>query len=683
MLKILSSAVKQPTLNVRLLGRPCVECADKPLAFSTRKALAVFLYTACRAPDPVTRSKLCELLWGDGSDDRSTASLRKALSLLSKTQVIDDALDRGRIDLTFRESLMTIDLRRFWHLVALDTPQAHRDARALWTGPPLQDFTVGMAEFDDWVTTYRAGVVDEVVRVLSGHLAAKRAKNAPTTELVPLCELLTRVDPAEAAANETLIEVFRAQANASALNRQVQSYARALDELDVELPTMLRTRGQPGSQIQLATPTAELDKRTDDGRPCVAIVAPAVRPDDNSPLTYAHAELLSQITRFRRVRCEEVSACCNNSHLSGVGGDSKSDYRMLIWNEPTGRAIYLKCLNTRTRGTIAVRRLPYSSFDQPDDASVVMAAAINALVEAIASDEARFQSSAYARWLQAYRHICAFTPRSDTQANAILRGLMHDPDGQRLSVVYSSISQVAMRRRFSQRDGLLSADIAANAQAAVDHALALDPTEPYNHTMRGWLSLLTSNSDLGLGCFEDALALNPHCGNTIIAAAAAHARSGDIDFANELSARAGQIVGRNTQPYFHGLLAGVRYAAGDPFAALTHLQRGPRNLQMALYGVCAHHELGRADDAITAYQHMQMRQLEAMGSRTLNDMELDHWIRNAGPTRDPDIQEKMVSTVNTYKRIVERERPATSGTMPAAASGGEHTDGTEEVSWTV
>ncbi|MEM6847220.1 MAG: bacterial transcriptional activator domain-containing protein [Pseudomonadota bacterium] len=510
--------------------------------------------------------------------------------------------------------------------------------------------SIGIAEFDDWVTSYRAGIVDDAIRVLSGQLAVKRGKLATAAELIPLCELLARIEPADAAANETLIEIYGEQGNRSALNRQIESYSRALDELDIALPTMLRREVKPVPAMPLARPAGAGQDEQHDHRPSVALVGPGNADDHGSPLRFAYAELLSQITRFRRIRCVETTPCCDRGQHPASGSNAY-DYRMILWHEPAGRCIFLKCINTRSVGTIAVRKLPYSAFEEPKDAAETIAPAVNDLIEAIASGEAGSQSSPYARWLQAYRHICAFTPRSDNHANAILRGLMHDQDGQRLSVVYSSIGHIAIRRRYREPDGILSADTAAHAQAAVDHALALDPTEPYNHITRGWLMLLTTTSQLGLGCFEDALSLNPHCAETIIGAAAAHAFCGDMETAEQLSRRAGAIVGRRSQPYFQGLLAAVRYHSDDPMGTLNHLHRGPRNMLMAMYSVCANHDLGLYDEAASAYQQMEMRQLETMGTRPFDDRELDQWIRNAGMARNAGIQNRMVDTVLRYRRI--------------------------------
>ena len=661
MLKILSSAISQPALDIRVLGRPRVDCVGETVAFPTRKVFASFLYLACRAPQCVQRTKLCELLWGDVPSEKSAASLRKALSLLSKAPELNRAMNRGRMELCFTEDLNTIDIHRFWRLVGIATPQSYREARALWTGPPLQDFSVGIAEFDDWATSYGAGIVEEAVRVLSGQLAVKRGKLAKAAELVPLCELLVRVEPADSAANETLIEIYREQGNRSAVNRQIQNYARALGELDVALPKMLRSEAKPVPAMPLPRPGMSGGDQRNDHRPSVALAGPGDSDHNGSPLHFAYAELLSQLTRFRRIRCVELGALGDRGQYPDPD-TAAEDYRMFLWLEPAGRCIFLKCIKTRTLSTIAVRKLPYSAFEKPEEAAVSVAAAINDLIEAISSDEAGSRSNAYARWLEAYRHICAFTPRGDNHANAILRGLMHDHDGQRLSVVYSSISHIALRRRYREPDGKVSTEIAANAQAAVDHALALDPTEPYNHTIRGWLMLLTSKSKLGLGCFEDALSLNPYCGDTIVAAAAAHSFCGDMSTAECLSRRAGTIVGRRALPYFQGLLAGVRYLSDDPMGALNHLHRGPRNMLMAVYGVCANHDIGLYDEAASAYQQMEMRQLEAMGTRSLCDLELDQWIRNAGLAREPRLQNKMVATVQRYRRLApsepQAERPA-------------------------
>ncbi len=81
-----------PTLEVRLLGPMTVSRGGVVLSLPpSRKVRALFAYLAL-APHPVTRSRLCDLLWDVPQDPRG--ELRWCLSKIRS--LVDDP-DRGRV----------------------------------------------------------------------------------------------------------------------------------------------------------------------------------------------------------------------------------------------------------------------------------------------------------------------------------------------------------------------------------------------------------------------------------------------------------------------------------------------------------------------------------------------------------------------------------------------------------
>ncbi len=85
--------IAAPILHIRLLGPMTVRRAGVAIALpSSRKLRALLAYLAV-APQPVPRSRLCELLWDVPNDPRG--ELRWCLSKLRR--VLDDP-DRRRVE---------------------------------------------------------------------------------------------------------------------------------------------------------------------------------------------------------------------------------------------------------------------------------------------------------------------------------------------------------------------------------------------------------------------------------------------------------------------------------------------------------------------------------------------------------------------------------------------------------
>lgn len=152
-------------LTLAFLGPPQVQHGERPLSFSTRKALALLIYLAVEG-GMHPREKLAPLLWPESSHKAGRASLRTTLALLRKALAHPDDDQRPphlhvtrnaigfnpdadyKLDLTVVADV--VDTRPH----NSDTPLSNlQSAAALIRGEFLAGFSLPDApQFDDWVT---------------------------------------------------------------------------------------------------------------------------------------------------------------------------------------------------------------------------------------------------------------------------------------------------------------------------------------------------------------------------------------------------------------------------------------------------------------------------------------------------------------------------------------------------
>jgi DNA-binding SARP family transcriptional activator len=163
-------------LRLYTLGPPEVRLGDKPLAFPTRKTLALLIYLAIEA-EFQPREHLAALLWPESTPERSYASLRNTLVRLQTTlRQASDQSSLPYLSVTHNSLGLNpdaeIDLDLHTIEQAYELARADRSSRALpqsSSGLPLLqsavarqrgDFLVGFSlgdapSFDDWAAIQR------------------------------------------------------------------------------------------------------------------------------------------------------------------------------------------------------------------------------------------------------------------------------------------------------------------------------------------------------------------------------------------------------------------------------------------------------------------------------------------------------------------------------------------------
>nr|WP_255720669.1 BTAD domain-containing putative transcriptional regulator [Acuticoccus kalidii] len=654
-----------------MLGSPCIMVNGRCLEFPTRKAAALCLFLAANGGRRIERARLSGLLWSNSETELARASLRKALSMLTAVDPSKSLLGKDRAHIWFAGDPAKSDLALFNQCLNLGTETAYREALGLWRGEPLQGLELGDPSFDEWVSTYRSDTVGITHRLLCDRLKGLVQNKAPASHLIALCELIVRIEPTDTEANERLIHALADEGDTAAAAKRFRSYSTALAELDVTVPRHLAefvgamSAPAPSRPIEASTqPTFQnqLPLREKSGaidhfrqRPTVALVRPnGMRPTPDL-FSFAHSEVMFQLARFRSMRCFERDA-------PGAGGaidPSASlisrvklsdavdhDYRLLLWDEPAARSIYLRCVNARRQDTVSCVRLDYESLADRTQAETIIASAVNSLEQDILDDEGSARDTVFGRWLEAYKLLTRWTHSSDREALAILEDLAGDEEGKRLSLVHSSISSILMIQRLMVPTGKeLSNNGLERARECIDHALRLDDLEPFNHVILGWLRVQTNDHDRALHAFDDALALNPYSSRTLIAAAEANAYCGQIERARKLSSQAVNLAGHYVPPWFHGYMANITYLAGDLEECVNHLRRAPENVHSSLLAVAAHQERGDTRSASAARVSFDREVRRSQPHVAVDGDALSRWIVWSNMTRDQSTRQRLFNAL--------------------------------------
>jgi DNA-binding SARP family transcriptional activator/tetratricopeptide (TPR) repeat protein len=627
--------------QVWLLGVPGITLDGNCVDFPTRKSACLCFFLAANAGRHVERRRLSGLLWAESEPELARTSLRKALSLLTASKHTAPLIGKDRASVWFAGDPARCDLSLFNRCLAIGTERAYRKALELWRGEPLQGLEVGEPTFDDWVAEFRADTIGLTHRLLSSRLQSLPARSADRGLVLALCELIVRIEPTDTDANERLIHLLAEQGDTAAATRRYRAYAQALAELDLPLPDELRSfvesLGPSRPHGPRPAPTAPIVDR-----PTVAVVRANAAMGRPTPdlFSFAHSELLFQLARFRSMRCFDRDATPGADQDAGLirrirlGEAEDHDYRLLLWDEPAARAVYLRCLNARRQDTVSCVRIDYESLRDRAEAEKRIAAAINSLEQDILNDERPSEHSVFGRWLEAYKLLAQYTEASNRAALANLEALLQDERGNRLSLVHSSISSLLMIRRLLVPAEAETAEKSLErARGCAQRALSLDDLEPFNHVILGWLRLQAHEHDRGLAAFDDALELNPSSSRTLIAAAEANAYSGRFDRARTLADRAVALTGRYMPPYFHFYLANINYMAGHLEAAADHLERAPENVHWAMLSAAVADERGDARGAATARVRFDQEIRRTRPHAQLSGGDISRWIVSSSMIR--------------------------------------------------
>lgn len=637
--------LEEPDAEIVLLGQPIFLRNGRSVQFPTRKSFAICLYLAAQPSACVDRQKLCGLLWGEFEGEAARVSLRKALSLVATNADTQCFITRQRACVRSAVDPMRTDLANFVDLIALGTEGAYRQAIKLWRGEPLQGAEIGEEAFDEWVQDFRTATTSEVLRHLNADLAKREETPSAHSADIALCELIVHIDPSEMAASERLARALARQGDPASAIRRLRLLRHALDELDVPLPSHLVAFEKTLRGSAVGEAPKEVAVVPFHGIPTVLLQKPQGMPSVPDQFSYAHSEVMCQLTRFRSIRSFEPlgaeTAPGDGGALIRMETGPEHDYRLLLWNEPNARALYLRCVNARRQDTVSCVRIGYDDLGDRRRADLLLARAINAIEHDILNEEPAHPDSPFARWLSAYKEMQKFTAQSDMLAEEILTELRDDPHGSRLSLVHSSLTALFLKRcMYCPTKAPSEADI-LSARASIQTALSLDEQEPFNHVMAGWMAIRGRQYERARATFDIALSLNPYSSRTLISAAEAFAFCGDLISARPLADRALALSGRYTPAYFHSYLATIAYLEGDLEECARRLHRAPENGQTLLLAIAVHQERNEVAAAAGARNRFEEQLRREEHSSRFDHDALSSWVVSANMARDVPTRRRM------------------------------------------
>jgi DNA-binding SARP family transcriptional activator len=142
-------------------------------AAAQRRVLAFLSALAVAGDGGFSRDRVAALLWPDADTERARHSVTQALYAARRALRADDLFDAGS-DIRLDRTVLTSDVQEFQS--AVEQGELER-AVALYQGPFLEGFFLsGSPEFEQWSSTQRARLEDDVVRALAQ--LATRAEDA-------------------------------------------------------------------------------------------------------------------------------------------------------------------------------------------------------------------------------------------------------------------------------------------------------------------------------------------------------------------------------------------------------------------------------------------------------------------------------------------------------------------------
>ena len=214
------------TLNLRLLGPPCIEIDDQPLTFGRRKSLALLAHLAVKA-EAQPRDTLATLLWPHSGQRQARGLLRRELSALKHTLADGWLTSTGdMVSLPLGQDVQ-LDVRAFNDLLNADTenaPDLSRLAAAvdLYRGDFLAGFTLDdCPDFDDWqffqAEGYRLSLLHALDRLVNGHSGRREWQIA-----IDYARRRLALDPLHEPIQRALIRLYALTGQAAAALHQYQ-----------------------------------------------------------------------------------------------------------------------------------------------------------------------------------------------------------------------------------------------------------------------------------------------------------------------------------------------------------------------------------------------------------------------------------------------------------------------------
>lgn len=314
-------------LQVLLLGQGRLELDGQPLTrlMATKHQALVFYLAA--AGEPVLRSRLATLLWGEHDETAARSNLRAALTRLRRW--LPDTLDIDDRQVGFAASAtVSVDWREVAQALQGDAPLAAREAAArLWRGPLLDGLDVaGSEEFERWLAQARQRAQQDALALRRALLQSHEASGALDLAIGHARGLL-EIDETDEPAHMALMRLLAARGQRTAALAQYEACRAALAQRLGARPsaacyalyTQIHAEPQPvAAQPQPTTGPAPRIDTPPPAAPCASgTTAPPLAGTPAVALVGRERELALLTERLLDAECRWLT-------LTGPGGVGKT-----------------------------------------------------------------------------------------------------------------------------------------------------------------------------------------------------------------------------------------------------------------------------------------------------------------------------------------------------------------------
>lgn len=216
-----------------LLGIPHVQSNNQSVrGFKSRKTLALLCYLAVRA-QPLTRTHLANLFWGDKSEADGRANLSRALNNL--TTLFPNSIRATRDTLNLVDDVFTVDIRTFETLSTRGSVEALHAAVALYHDEFMSGlFLDDCPEFEVWLAAERERWRQQIVSALE-RLGEHHVRRGEPGLALPIAARLLEIEPWREETHRLMMQLLADTGQRSAALQQFETARRVLaTELGVE-----------------------------------------------------------------------------------------------------------------------------------------------------------------------------------------------------------------------------------------------------------------------------------------------------------------------------------------------------------------------------------------------------------------------------------------------------------------
>ncbi|WP_050596732.1 BTAD domain-containing putative transcriptional regulator [Mesorhizobium ciceri] len=543
-----------PVLSVRLLGTLAISRNDVPVALpSSRKLRALLAYLAL-APHPVSRSRLCELLWDVPNDPRGElrwclSKLRGALDAPGRHRVAtqgdtvaldlsDCLVDALEVSQAAKQGIGTLDVERL------------RILARLFAGDFLDGLELERSpHFNSWLIAQRrrfhschVAVLEQLVGSLPAH----------SEEAIAHLDAWVELAPFDGRAHEALLSNLAGRGEIGAAEEHLATAERLFQSEELDFAPLRAAwrairdqwsgtslRAQPACLSTLSPPVATTVPGPVEPSHASLAVMPFVEESGGTRGGLAHGFTHDIITRLAKLRDFFVIArgsvfalAEKNIAPEDAGRRLNVDYVATgMVRSPAGRLIVsVELIEVRSARIVwaeTFERRPDDIFSVLDDIGNSIVSSISAEIETVERNRAMLKAPSSLNAWEAYHrglwHMYRFTQAENEQARHFFaQALQLDPTFAR---AYAGLSFTHWQNAFQRwgdrdRESALAFESAGNSLLVDDH-------NPAAHWAMGRALWLRGEQDGSLLELERAVDLSPNFALGHYALSFVHSQSGD------------------------------------------------------------------------------------------------------------------------------------------------------------